>query len=67
MIRAESDRVVITLKAEDPKKLITEIRLAITTVASVLVESDEFNYNGLLPEAIATLIRMQGELISEED
>ena len=53
MIRAESDCVVITLKAEDPKKLITEIRLAITTVASVLVESDEFNYNGLLPEAIA--------------
>lgn len=67
MIRAETDRVVITLPTEDPKKFITEIRLAITTVASVLVESDEFNYNGLLPEAIGTLIRMQGELMSEED
>lgn len=54
MIRAESDRVVITLTTENPKKLITEIRQAVTVVASVLVESDEFNYHCLLPEAIAT-------------
>ena len=54
MMRAESDRVVITLNAEQTSRLITELRLALTVVASVLVESDVFNYHCLLPEAIAT-------------
>lgn len=67
MVTTDKKRVVITMKSDDPKKTLKELRNAITTVTTVLVGPDEWNYHAALPEAVSSLIRLQAELVRSED
>lgn len=62
MVKVEKNKLIISLQDDDPKLLLKKIRDAISETTSVLIESDEFNYHADLPEAIASLIRLQKEL-----
>lgn len=66
MVHTDKEKVVITIESEDPTKTLKELRLAITTVTTVLIGSDEWNFHADLPEAVSALIRLQGELVKED-
>ena len=66
MVYIDKGALVLRLQSEDPENLLTEIRNALTAVTSVLVESDEFNYYPAIPDALGTLIRLNGELVKED-
>lgn len=65
MIQVENNKLSITIKCEDPTDRLTQLRSALTTVTSFLVTSDEFYNNVDLPEALATLITLQGDLVTD--
>jgi len=65
MVTIDNKHLLISIESEDPNKLLIDIRSALTTVTSILVESDEFNYYPAVPDALAALIRMNGELIAK--
>ena len=67
MVRIEHDRLVIHLQTENPSKELVELRKAITSVTTTLVVGEEWNFNPVLPEATASLIRLLGELVKNED
>lgn len=65
MVKTNKNRLIISLNSKKPHKALKELRNAIVTVTTVLVESDEWNYHPHLPEAVSTLIRLQSELIKK--
>ena len=62
MITANKNTLTITIISDNPDKLLKDIRDSLTVVTSILVESDEFNFYPEIPDALATLIRFNGEL-----
>ena len=62
MVRTDKKRLIISLNSKKPKKTLKELRKAIVVVTTVLVESDEWNYHASLPDAVSSLIKLQGEL-----
>jgi hypothetical protein len=62
MVTLHKDKLVIELRDLRPKKKLKKLRKAITVITSATVVSDEMNYHAELPDAIAELIRMLGEL-----
>lgn len=64
MVYLKKHKLVIALPTEQPEDQLMKIREALTAVTAILVESDEFNYYPEIPDAIATLIRLNGELSS---
>ena len=66
MVSTYKEKVVITIQSENPSKTLKELRSAITTVTTVLIVSDEWNFHADLPEAVSALIKLQGELIKDD-
>lgn len=64
MVKVEDNLIVITFHCENPNEQLDKLREAITDAASVLAESDELYNFPEIPNAIATLIRFQGELFT---
>lgn len=66
MVRKEHDRLVIHLHTDNPDKELEQLRKAIVSVTTTLVVSDDWSFNPDLPDATVVLIRLLGELISDE-
>lgn len=65
MVHLKKHRLIITIHTEDPQIYLDKLREALTDVTAILVESDEFYYHGELPDALATLIRFNGDLVTD--
>ena len=65
MVHLKKHRLIITVHVDDPQTYLYKLKKALTEVTAILVESDEFYYNGELPDALATLIRLNGKLDSD--
>ena len=65
MVQIKKHRLIITVNTDNPQIYLNKLRKALTEVTAILVESDEFYYNGELPDALATLIRLNGKLDSD--
>ncbi|MGB1040496.1 MAG: hypothetical protein ACPGVD_06465 [Flavobacteriales bacterium] len=65
MVRTDKKGLIISLNSKKPHKTLKELRKAIVVVTTVLIESDEWNYNPDLPEAVSSLIRLQSEMIKK--
>jgi len=63
MIEVKEHQLIITIQTENSQEYLDRIRGALTDVTAILVESDEFYNYTELPNAIATLIKLQGELL----
>jgi len=53
------------MECENAPESLNQLRSALTVVTSFLVTSDEFYNNVDLPEAISSLITLQGELVND--
>jgi hypothetical protein len=62
MVYLKKHKLVIVQVTDDPAAQLVKIQEALTAVTAILVESDEFNYYPEIPDALATLIRFNGEL-----
>lgn len=66
MVTIENNTITIIMECDDAAKTLHQLRSAITVVTTVLVTSDEFYNNTDLPEAISSLIQLQGQLFIEK-
>lgn len=66
MVTVDEKQVIITMQSDDSKKTLRELRKAIVTVTTVLVESDEWNYHPDLPESVSTMIRLLDNLVQDD-
>lgn len=62
MVHLNENTLTITAECKNPLETLNQLRNALTVVTSVLVTSDEFYNNVDLPEAISSLIKLQGQL-----
>lgn len=65
MVHIENDKLTITIEVENPTNTLNQLRSALTIVTAFLVTSDEFYNNVDLPQAISSLITLQGELVND--
>lgn len=65
MVQVKNNKLSITIECGDPTNMLKQLRSALTVVNTVLVTSDEFYNNVDLPEALASLITLQGELVTD--
>lgn len=67
MVHIEEHKIVITinLDKEDSQTFLDILRESITDLTSIVVESDELYNFEELPRAVATLIKLQGELFDD--
>lgn len=68
MVKVGKHKIVITINfdKEDPQTFLDRLREAITDLSSIVVESDELYNFEELPAAISTLIKLQGELFTDD-
>ena len=66
MVHIENNTITITMTCENAPESLQQIRHSLTVITAILVESDEFYNYADLPDALATMIRFQGQLCAED-